>query len=224
MSNTSCSVSWGAVGAGALSFTITNGSSILTKTLCIEKILIPIAHFELAPLGQSEPVYTCSSQILNFINLSGTNNGTNLVSYYWNFDDGSSSTAFEPTHIFANDGEYWVTLTVTNECNCSSSFKKHVIVKSKEFEISCPSVICEGQSQIYSLPFDGMQVCDGNFDWSVAGGHILSQQGGNVEVLWDAVDASGFGYVTFDPSHCNLECGLPTTIKIPVIQAHGTIQ
>ncbi len=224
MSSTSCTVSWGAAGAAALSFTITNGSSILTKTLCIEKVLVPEARFEIAPSGQSDPVYTCTSQNLNFINSSGTNNGTNLVSYYWDFGDGGSSTAFEPAHTFTDDGVYWVTLIVTNECNCSSTFKRQVIVKSKGFEISCPSVICEGQSQIYSLPFDGMAACQGNFDWSVAGGHILSQQGGNVEVLWDAVDAGGFGYVTFDPGHCNLECGEPTTIKIPVIQARGRIQ
>lgn len=116
--NSSCMVTWGAVGSGSLSFTITNGNSITSKTLCFEKILIPTALFEVAPLGQSQPVYTCTNQSINFINLSTTNNGTNLVSYYWDFGDGTTSTAFEPSHTYTYDDNFVVELTVRNECNC----------------------------------------------------------------------------------------------------------
>lgn len=40
--NTSCTVTWGVVGTGSISFTIVAGSTIISKTLCIEKIIIPI--------------------------------------------------------------------------------------------------------------------------------------------------------------------------------------
>ncbi|GEC79907.1 hypothetical protein FAQ01_27770 [Flavobacterium aquatile] len=224
VTESSCTVTWGAFGDGSLSFTVTNGNSIINKTLCIKKILIPTALFEIAPGGQSQPVYTCSDQIINFVNLSTANNGTNLVSYYWDFGDDTSSTAFQPSHSYAANGTYEVILIVGNECNCTSVYKTEIVVKDKGFDISCPSVICEDQTQTYSLPFDGMQICNENFNWSVVGGHILSQQGGNVEVIWDDVDQDGFGYVTFNPQDCNLPCLLPTTIKIPVIQTNGTIE
>ena len=223
LSNTVCQVTWGAAGMGNLTFTITIGSITLTKNITIEKVLVPTANFEIAPLGQSNPIYTCSNQALNFINLSTANSGSTLYNYLWKFGDGETSTVFEPNHTYAHDGTYNVSLTVTNGCNCSSTYILRVIVESRGFEISCPSVICEGQSQIYSLPFDGMQFCNNNYNWSVVGGTILSQSGGNVEVLWDSVDASGFGYVTFDPSACNLPCRRPSTVKIPVIQEHGVI-
>ncbi|WP_333693660.1 T9SS type A sorting domain-containing protein [Flavobacterium sp.] len=42
-------------------------------------------------------------------------------------------------------------------------------------------------------------------------------------VVWDQVDSSGFGYVTFDPRGCNVDCYSPTTIRVPVIQSNGTI-
>jgi len=230
--NTSCTVSWGAVGTGSISLTIVSGSTIISKTLCIEKIIIPTALFEIAPLGQYSPdnnIYLCRDQAVNFINLSTANNGSSLVSYYWMFKNGTTGTvttssAFQPSQVFTEEGDYTAYLTVTNECNCTSLYKLKFVVKGRGFEISCPTVICEGQSSIYSLPFDGMEICHGNFNWTVTGGHVLSEGGGNIEVLWDSVDEYGFGYVTFNPSECHLECLEPTTIKIPVIQTNGTIQ
>lgn len=229
--NASCTVSWGAAGTGSISFTIVAGSTIISKSLCIEKIIIPTALFEIAPLGQYSPdnnIYLCRDQAINFINLSSANNGTSLVSYSWVFENGttgtvSTSSAFQPSMVFTEDGDYKAILTVTNECNCTSEYVLKFTIKNQGFEISCPTVICEGQSEIYSLPFDGMEICHEHFNWSVIGGQVLSEGGGNIEVLWDAVDEHGFGYVTFNPSECNLECLEPTTIKIPVIQTNGTI-
>ena len=230
--NTSCTVSWGAVGTGTISFTIVSGSTIISKSLCIEKIVIPTAMFQIAPLDQYSPddtIYLCSNQVINFINLSSANNGTSLISYHWLFKNNSTGTfttssEFQPSLAFTEDGEYTAILTVTNECNCTSEFRLKFVVKGRGFEISCPTVICEGQSSIYSLPFDGMEICHEHFNWSVVGGHVLSEGGGNIEVLWDAVDQNGFGYVTFYPTDCQLDCLEPSTIKIPVIQTNGTIQ
>ena len=42
-----------------------------------------------------------------------TNNSIYGVSYLWEFDDGSTSTEFEPTHTFEEAGYYFVKLTVT---------------------------------------------------------------------------------------------------------------
>jgi PKD repeat protein len=40
--------------------------------------------------------------------------GTLPLQYLWNFGDGTTSTEQNPTHIFAPDGKYTVSLTVTN--------------------------------------------------------------------------------------------------------------
>ncbi|WP_026979230.1 PKD domain-containing protein [Flavobacterium tegetincola] len=222
--NSSASVHWQNVGLGSITLTIVLSESTITKTLCIEKIELPTANF--AVIGQEHPDYfeTCSQQVLHFSNLSSANSGSALMFYLWDFGDGSTSTAFEPAHSYANDGNYTVTLTVTNACNCKSVFKMQIIAKRRGFEISCPTVVCEGQSAIYSLPFNANQVCGGNNGWSVIGGQIISYGNSSIEVLWNNVDATGFGYVTFDPSHCDLPCRKITTVKVPVIQAKGTIQ
>ncbi|TAF08788.1 MAG: T9SS C-terminal target domain-containing protein [Flavobacteriia bacterium] len=230
--NTVCTVSWGAVGTGSVSFTIVSGSTILSKTLCIEKIVIPSALFEIAPLHQYTPddnIYLCRDQVINFINLSSANNGTSLISYHWVFKNNTTGTfttssEFQPSVAFTEDGEYKAILTVTNACNCTSEYVLKFKVKGRGFEISCPTVICEGQSSIYSLPFDGMDICHEHFNWTVNGGRVISEGGGNIEVLWNAVDSNGFGYVTFYPMDCRLDCLEPSTIKVPVIQTQGTIQ
>lgn len=40
----------------------------------------------------------------------------NAQSYYWDFGDGNISTIMNPTHEYDQDGEYVVTLTVSNNC------------------------------------------------------------------------------------------------------------
>jgi PKD repeat protein len=45
---------------------------------------------------------------ISFINIS-----SNATSYAWNFGDGTTSTQFNPTHIYSSGGSYQITLTVT---------------------------------------------------------------------------------------------------------------
>lgn len=51
-----------------------------------------------------------------------------IVSYSWNFGDGSSGTGKTPTHTYATPGPYNVTLTVTNDRGIAASTTKQVTV------------------------------------------------------------------------------------------------
>ena len=224
-----CNVSWGAAGNGSITFSINTPNGIITKTICIERIIRPKALFTtLSALDDFQDLgylFACQYQTIHFNNLSDNANGTSIVSYQWNFGDGTYSAAFEPSHIYIEPGEYIIYLTVTNSCNCSSSFRKKITIKNKGFDITCPTVVCEGQTAVYSLPFDGREICRDQYNWAVQGGEILNVDLGNgdVTVLWNNVDTSGFGLVTFNPNECRLDCLTPTTIKVPVIKREGTI-
>lgn len=224
-----CTVIWDTVGLGSIGFTVSTPNGTIVKSLCIEKIVVPLSNFIMLAYNGSNDTrsyYACTNQIINFTNLSSPNNGSAVVTYLWDFGDDTYSSAFEPTHTYLEDGEYWVVLTVFNSCNCSTSVKKRITIKSKGFEIICPGVVCEGQSATYSLPFDGKELCTeiNQSNWTVDGGVITNATiHGEVTVSWDHVGPSGFGFLTFTPNDCHLACLLPTTIKIPVIQHHGTI-
>jgi len=102
-----------------------------------------------------------------------------------------------------------------------------VFIKDDGFTIQCPSVVCENQTVVYSLPFNAQKICEGQYHWSVQDnhGHIddVNQENGNATVTWSNIDATGFGYIYFYSEQCDFECLLPTTIKVPVILNEGTI-
>ncbi|MEM8906295.1 MAG: PKD domain-containing protein, partial [Bacteroidota bacterium] len=76
----------------------------------IVEVTHPIADFVTADtLG-------CRSLAIAFENRSS---GKNL-SYFWTFGDGSTSTAFSPTHNYALEGTYTVCLEVSDEYGCDS--------------------------------------------------------------------------------------------------------
>lgn len=57
----------------------------------------------------------------NGLNADFTNTSTNAGSYLWDFGDGGTSIETDPSHIYAADGAYTVTLTATNGCGSDMS-------------------------------------------------------------------------------------------------------
>ena len=56
-----------------------------------------------------------STQSIFDVEFTSGSEGT-IATYEWNFGDGASSSDENPTHTYAEDGEYTVCLIVTNEC------------------------------------------------------------------------------------------------------------
>lgn len=214
-------VQWGGAGDGSITVTITYAdNTVKTYTMCVDIINSPKAYFEVETLA--EPVFCMETPIV-FDNLSFENGGTEIIHYLWDFGDPGSndnfSSEFEPTHSYSNPGTYTVQLTVINKCNCSSTYKMDIIITERmTVDISCPSVVCEGDKATYTASDE----CGGI--WQIEGGHIIA--GGNgynfVEVVWDDIDPEeGFGYIYY-----RSECGCPywITEKVPVILSKAKIK
>lgn len=67
--------------------------------------------------------FTTSNLMVNFTDASIL-----AVSYSWDFGDGNTSTDINPTHTYAVDGTYDVTLTTTNAAGVSNSITQQVPV------------------------------------------------------------------------------------------------
>ena len=67
------------------------------------------------------------------VSFSSTSSGAVLSSFDWDFGDGSSSTAENPTHSYGQAGSYAVTLTVGGRCGTDSTTKVDFITVAATF-------------------------------------------------------------------------------------------
>ena len=220
-STTSITVEWGSGAVGELIFKIQTMEGLFTRKLCIELLPKPIVDFTIFPNGPNpEILKVCKNEIVHFENLSQTNGGSQLVFHNWYFSDDDVTTAeFEPTHVFQQSGVYTVNLTVTNACNCSASKEIEVHVQSEGLQIECNSIACENEVETYNVTnLQGETIGCDTYEWIIEGGDIVSENEREVNVIWDQVDQDGFGYVTYNPISCEVDCTLPVTIRVPVIK------
>ncbi|HBS87689.1 MAG: hypothetical protein A2W91_15610 [Bacteroidetes bacterium GWF2_38_335] len=89
-----------------ISVNITNGiETILDVELANLSMVPPYANF-----NASETNLSCSGEV-SFNNLSETYGTT---TYLWNFGDGTTSGEISPVHVYTTNGNYTVSLTVSN--------------------------------------------------------------------------------------------------------------
>jgi PKD repeat protein len=79
--------------------------------------------------------YTTNCLTANFTDTSTDPNGaSDIVSWNWDFGDGNTSTEQNPSHTYAAEGTYTVSLTVTDSGGLSDTTGKNVTVTD------CPTV------------------------------------------------------------------------------------
>ncbi len=102
---------------------------------------ITIAEFPL-------PLHRCAPYTHTFDNLSQYAN-----SYEWNFGDGTTSSDFEPTHVFDSVGTFHVTLTAFGDssCNFNDSVVHIIYIHDIDTDISPDTTICLGESVILQV-------------------------------------------------------------------------
>ena len=67
-----------------------------------------------------------NSLTLNFTDASTSPNG--IISWAWDFGDGSTSTSQNPSHTYAHDGTYLICLTMHDAHGCSNTICHHITV------------------------------------------------------------------------------------------------
>jgi len=103
---------------GLLAGTYTTNFIFNNNDINNEQVIIPVKliveAFPIADIG-SDVTLTCDGTI-QFEDDSG-----NIpTSWDWDFGDGATSTEQNPTHTYANEGQYTVTLTACNDLGCDT--------------------------------------------------------------------------------------------------------
>jgi PKD repeat protein len=129
---------------------------------------------------------------------TNTSTGTDPLTYSWDFGDGGSSTAENPTHIYAAPGSYTVTLTSTNPLG-SDVFTSMIFVASPA-----------QAGFVHNGPI---------YLWETAVFTNTSTGSPPLSYLWDFGD--GFTSTAENPTHQYTTAGI-YTVTLTVTNAFGT--
>jgi PKD repeat protein len=147
-SETNPSYSYSAFGNFDVTLSANNAagcSNSLTKSLTIYSK--PTANFSLAL-----PPFSCSGAASQFTDLTPAPTDSNITSWNWTFDDtqNNTSTLKNPTHVYANAGDYNVNLRVATNFGCESEILKTVtIAQTPAVDFSNPA-LCLNQPATFT--------------------------------------------------------------------------
>lgn len=184
-----------------VTLTATNNgcSRSLTKTNLVT-VKPPIAKFNVTA--------NCSNRLqYNFIDQS-----TGATTWFWDFGDGTTSTATSPTHNFPNFGTYNVTLTVTND-TCSHSITKAVRIFDENPDFTSTATVACRRTTIHF----GAQVDNPsnfiNYYWTFGDGAVWdSDNFGSTGASYHYYSAAG----TYDVSLTTTDIyGCKTVVQKP---------
>jgi PKD repeat protein len=130
-----------------------------------------------------------------------------MLTYAWDFDDGSTSTLPNPTHTFTVAGEYLVTLTVTDEFGRQTT-QAQMINATKPNQV--PVAIATANKLSGNAPLDVSFSADGSYD---PDGNI-----GNIEWLF-----SDGGYTYGSPAYHTFYSTGQQTVTLRCYDARGGI-
>lgn len=226
-------VNWGTVSSGTLQVTETNAAGC-SKTVykCIQIIAAPIAAFNTTPAHSGGSLTICRDQTVTFQDISTATSGSPIVSWVWDFGDGSGTTTYTAgasvTHQYTNDNggtPYVATLTVKNACGCENTFRIRVYVsRSGVPKLVCPSTVCCGKLTRYSITHANDEQLGCGYTWSVTGGTLVSpapgQTADEASIIWDCGPTPKT--ITLTPVNCNA-CNNPIVYDIPVISSTANI-
>ena len=119
---------------------------ITTNKGCTEDTVKTVTIYPV-PVPDFDASEGCVFDVKSANNTSTISSGS-IVSYHWDFDNGTTSTLMNPNLYYTVPGAYNVTLTVTSDLGCVASITKTVVVRPLPNPTVTPTndIICPGTS------------------------------------------------------------------------------
>ncbi|TAL60858.1 MAG: PKD domain-containing protein [Bacteroidetes bacterium] len=167
---------------------------IVTSVSGCSDTAMQVVNINPTPVASFTVLTSCSLDSVYFGSTSTISSG-NIVSWIWNFGDTNTSTQQKPVHYYDSTGVYIVSLTVTSDSGCTSTF----------IDTITPS---KGAVAGFSFTAD----CDFNAVFTDTS--IIASGDSIISWSWNFGDASALN-TTQNPSHTYVNTGtFIVTLKI----------
>jgi PKD repeat protein len=133
------------------------------------------------------------------LSISVINQSQGALSYAWDFGDGATFSGSEPSHTYALNGTYTITLYAGNECGTDTLQQQLSVAIALPLALFTAAVT-EGCAPL-SVQFNNQSVRADSYQWSFPGGNpatsteasplVVYEQAGEYSVLLVAVNQSG---------------------------------
>ncbi len=150
---------YGSAGSFIVSLEVSNQSGcrdIALDTIDVEDD-VPEADFSYQLVTNSDP-----------FNYSFSDKSVNTDTWKWEFGNGSNSTDRDPTHRFADEGTYAVSLVASNQLGCEDSTGQEIVVIitgiEGEIEAGLLKVYPNPTRDIITISFDESEVSKNSFE------------------------------------------------------------
>ncbi|MCR9253599.1 MAG: PKD domain-containing protein, partial [bacterium] len=116
--------------------------AVVDEDGCINQIQKTVVVDQIpTPTFSVEGNIACSESEVQFIDETD-NSVANVTQWAWDFGDGNTDDVMNPTHHYAESGEYNVSLTVFNDASCEATFDSLIVVDQTplvdfEFTVGC---------------------------------------------------------------------------------------
>ncbi len=148
------------------------------------------------PVVQFSSIAVCEGQPVSFTNQTIISNGQ-ILNYSWTFGDNTSILGFSPSHMYANPGNFNVTLTATSNYNCVNSFSHMATVHPKPNVNFQSTTTCLNQATQFTNQS------------SIANGTIIKYR-------WDFENNGTFDDSTANPSHIYPSAGTVHSMLVAI--------
>ncbi len=166
-SNVSTSYTYPASGTYSVSLQVeSNKSCVDIKTQTVTITSLPIANFSVSSLD------ACANTNLIFLNISTVDAG--VLTYNWDFGDGTTSTQLNPSKIYTNPGTYTIVLQVTSGSNLTATTSKTVIIRPVPKAQYTANSVCFGNANSF---INTTSISSGSFNslWTMADGFVSAE-------------------------------------------------
>jgi VCBS repeat-containing protein len=145
----------------------------------IATVLLTINPINDAPIADAGPDQTAAEgAAVSFTGLASSDVEGDPLTYSWSFSDGGSASGATPSHVFADNGNYLVTLTVSDgQLTSSDTMMVMVTNVAPTASLSGPATGVRGQARTISLGASDPSIADqaASFTYAITWGDGSTQ-------------------------------------------------